>query len=171
MITTSKNIWGFDPRSLGGCQLWFDAADSATVTLNGSRISTWRDKSGNGYSVIQPTSSIQPFYTSNLLNGLPGVQLTSANYLYQVGSSIPKFSSSTSTTVFIVAKNATTFGANGWSIFNTLWFFGSSAGTLRYHLSFGQDTTNAVTLFANGCLLYTSPSPRDRQKSRMPSSA
>ena len=24
---------------------------------------------------------------------------------------------------------------------------------------------------ANGCLLYTSPSPRDRQKSRMPSSA
>ena len=23
----------------------------------------------------------------------------------------------------------------------------------------------------NGCLLYTSPSPRDRQKSRMPSSA
>ena len=26
-------------------------------------------------------------------------------------------------------------------------------------------------LCANGCLLYTSPSPRDRQKSRMPSSA
>ena len=25
--------------------------------------------------------------------------------------------------------------------------------------------------FFNGCLLYTSPSPRDRQKSRMPSSA
>ena len=27
------------------------------------------------------------------------------------------------------------------------------------------------TLVANICLLYTSPSPRDRQKSRMPSSA
>ena len=26
-------------------------------------------------------------------------------------------------------------------------------------------------LIRNGCLLYTSPSPRDRQKSRMPSSA
>ena len=25
--------------------------------------------------------------------------------------------------------------------------------------------------YVNGCLLYTSPSPRDRQKSRMPSSA
>ena len=28
-----------------------------------------------------------------------------------------------------------------------------------------------VTLLAKSCLLYTSPSPRDRQKSRMPSSA
>ena len=28
-----------------------------------------------------------------------------------------------------------------------------------------------VNAYKNGCLLYTSPSPRDRQKSRMPSSA
>ena len=33
-----------------------------------------------------------------------------------------------------------------------------------------QSTLNALRLFCN-CLLYTSPSPRDRQKSRMPSSA
>ena len=30
---------------------------------------------------------------------------------------------------------------------------------------------NQAMEFLNGCLLYTSPSPRDRQKSRMPSSA
>ena len=29
----------------------------------------------------------------------------------------------------------------------------------------------ATTILINNCLLYTSPSPRDRQKSRMPSSA
>ena len=35
------------------------------------------------------------------------------------------------------------------------------------------DGTNLVSFvsFASTCLLYTSPSPRDRQKSRMPSSA
>ena len=33
------------------------------------------------------------------------------------------------------------------------------------------DDGSFVTLYYNGCLLYTSPSPRDRQKSRMPSSA
>ena len=36
----------------------------------------------------------------------------------------------------------------------------------------GNQLQNAVTLAqAEHCLLYTSPSPRDRQKSRMPSSA
>ena len=37
----------------------------------------------------------------------------------------------------------------------------------------GQLLSATATIFANpeGCLLYTSPSPRDRQKSRMPSSA
>ena len=30
---------------------------------------------------------------------------------------------------------------------------------------------NDILINDNGCLLYTSPSPRDRQKSRMPSSA
>ena len=34
-------------------------------------------------------------------------------------------------------------------------------------VSLDQDTEHA----GNSCLLYTSPSPRDRQKSRMPSSA
>ena len=35
-----------------------------------------------------------------------------------------------------------------------------------------EGTTSSVSVsFDNNCLLYTSPSPRDRQKSRMPSSA
>ena len=35
----------------------------------------------------------------------------------------------------------------------------------------GIDATNWMKEKLNACLLYTSPSPRDRQKSRMPSSA
>ena len=38
--------------------------------------------------------------------------------------------------------------------------------TGRYFVNFTTDFDNT-----NYCLLYTSPSPRDRQKSRMPSSA
>ena len=36
---------------------------------------------------------------------------------------------------------------------------------------FGFQPTNYLNIILTRCLLYTSPSPRDRQKSRMPSSA
>jgi len=142
---------GFIPTSVASCQLWFDAADASTITLNGSTVSSWRDKSANAYSVIQPTSANQPTYTTNLLNGLPGIQISAATYLYQVASSIPNFSSSASTTVVMVAKNGSTLATGGWNIVNTMWFTGNINGpTYRYHLSFAIGTTNGVALYPIG---------------------
>ena len=37
--------------------------------------------------------------------------------------------------------------------------------------SYAQELSDITIAWDEGCLLYTSPSPRDRQKSRMPSSA
>ena len=45
------------------------------------------------------------------------------------------------------------------------------AATLAAMRNLTTQVTAVVTVADNGCLLYTSPSPRDRQKSRMPSSA
>ena len=39
------------------------------------------------------------------------------------------------------------------------------------HLRADKTAAEQARLQAEACLLYTSPSPRDRQKSRMPSSA
>ena len=46
-------------------------------------------------------------------------------------------------------------------------------GALCYQRNFivGADGNLSVRMSDGTCLLYTSPSPRDRQKSRMPSSA
>ena len=57
--------------------------------------------------------------------------------------------------------------------------FGSTIahGALMLSLSIGKGYETAIMIEGTkmamnyGCLLYTSPSPRDRQKSRMPSSA
>lgn len=49
--------------------MWLDAADATTVTLNGSNVSQWNDKSGNGHHATQSSSSLQPAYTSSGLNG------------------------------------------------------------------------------------------------------
>ena len=48
-------------------------------------------------------------------------------------------------------------------------------GSIRLGISLGMTLLDTAEMYGEGaaerCLLYTSPSPRDRQKSRMPSSA
>jgi hypothetical protein len=51
--------------------LWLDASDTNTITLgSGSLVTTWADKSGNGYDLTQGTSSYQPDSGTRTLNGL-----------------------------------------------------------------------------------------------------
>ena len=61
----------FSPLSISGCKIWLDATDSSTFTLNGSTVSAWNDKTGNGYNVIQATTSNQPTRGTNevIFNG------------------------------------------------------------------------------------------------------
>ena len=47
----------------------------------------------------------------------------------------------------------------------------SGSGVFRAHIFTSSGALTVTALGDEPCLLYTSPSPRDRQKSRMPSSA
>ena len=66
----------FVPTSISACKIWLDAADSATFTLNGSTVSTWIDKTGNGFNVSQATAGSQPTRGSNevVFNGSTSLQ-------------------------------------------------------------------------------------------------
>ena len=59
---------GFNPKSIAGLAWWLDAADTSTVTLNGSTVSAWGDKSGNARNVVQAIANNQPSY-ANSQNG------------------------------------------------------------------------------------------------------
>jgi len=60
---------GFNPKTVTGLYAWYDASDASTITLNGSSVSQWSDKSGNGRNLVQATALNQPEYVSNGLNG------------------------------------------------------------------------------------------------------
>jgi len=82
MIGSSKSVWGFDPRSVPGCSLWLDAADSSTIVLSGSNITTWVDKSGNGRNATsQGTGAV---YSNNglLFTGSQTLLGSNATYLH-----------------------------------------------------------------------------------------
>ena len=64
----------------------------------------------------------------------------------------------------------TTF-TNAMSLFNTLFTTNGSAIVMAMKTDNAQENLRRIKGMQKSCLLYTSPSPRDRQKSRMPSSA
>ena len=77
------------PLAIPGCAMWLDAADSATVITNGSNVTQWNDKSGNGYNVASNSNyftTTLPTYSSNTANKYvqlaPNQALCSATYNY-----------------------------------------------------------------------------------------
>jgi hypothetical protein len=70
----------FDPRRIPGLAAWYDAADSASITLDSGRVSQWSDKSGNARHATNTTSgSTQPSYTAAARNGLNVVRFAAAS--------------------------------------------------------------------------------------------
>lgn len=116
MIGTSKNIWGFDPRSVPGCVVWLDAADSNTLTLSGSNITAWRDKSVLGNNVTSISATPPTFSSVD-----SSVNFTSASCNFLRGNLSDTYSNNA--TVFAVASITptpelsagvvTTFAGNG----------------------------------------------------------
>jgi hypothetical protein len=73
MISTLTSRLG--APTIPGCVLWLDAADASTITGT-TTVSEWRDKSGNGNTLSQTTSSQQPTIVANVVGALPVVRFT-----------------------------------------------------------------------------------------------
>lgn len=65
-IIFSARLW--TPANISTAA-WFDADDATTITLNGSTVSQWKDKSGNGRNISQASAGLQPAYEQRYLNG------------------------------------------------------------------------------------------------------
>ena len=78
------------PAQLGSSlALWLDAEDTATITLNGTDVAQWDDKSGNGNHVSNGTAATQPAYLTTGWNGKPTVFFTKTGleFLFKDGPS------------------------------------------------------------------------------------
>ena len=54
----------FQPSDISGCVFWLDGKDRSTLTLSGTDVSSWTDKSGTGTLVTQSVLSNRPTYSS-----------------------------------------------------------------------------------------------------------
>jgi hypothetical protein len=111
------HLRAFHPTDIDGCQLWLDAADASTVTLSGSNVTQWIDKSGNGNTVTQTTSSNQPTYVTNVVNGNPVVRFNGTSHVLQTTSFTSLGTNSVS--FWLVERNLSGSGGNAPFSFNS----------------------------------------------------
>ena len=71
---------GFNPTRLSGLTQWYDAADTSTMTLNGTTVSEWRSKVG-GVAVSQATASAQPTLTNGYYSGRSALTFDGGDFL------------------------------------------------------------------------------------------
>lgn len=82
-VVYDKTAW--TPANLGSdLTLWLDADDVSTITLNGSNVAQWNDKSASAAHVAQATASSQPLYTPSGLNGKSVVTFSGSQRLNSV---------------------------------------------------------------------------------------
>lgn len=80
----------FSPLSLTP-KGWWDASDSATITLSGSNVTAWADKSGNGYTLAPPgapITTLAPTYSTAAQNGLNVVSFNGVNQYLNSGTGL-----------------------------------------------------------------------------------
>ena len=87
VVLGRKQLW--TPAALGSSlALWLDANDFSTITLNGSTVSQWRDKSGNGRHASQATAANQPTYSTSRINNRPAIFSDGINDLMTFSTAI-----------------------------------------------------------------------------------
>jgi hypothetical protein len=120
------------PSDIGSSlALWLDAQDTASITLNGSNVSQWNDKSGSGRHAAQPTAISQPTY--GVTNGVQAVN----------------FNGSTGLTC------ATNIQINaGLTAFTVISFATTSFGFTRHLSQFDGATTNGRWMLSPNSSIY-----------------
>ena len=129
---------GFWTPSRIATNLWLDADDANTITLNGSTVSQWNDKSGNNRNATQSTDTVQPTLVSSGLNGKNALMFDGSGDVFEVDLD---FLANTSHSAFIVTK--TTSYSNIYGAANG----GQGSGSL--HVGFSSSSSYRTNYWGN----------------------
>ena len=162
-------------------RLWLMADDGVTAVGSDDKVTDWADQSGQEHDFTQSTGDHRrPEERANAINFNPAIDFNrtgSSDFLVDddaedylegltaVSSFVAVDSDSTDNDQFIFSTSNDSEAP--WGLrFDALGELSGKSNSLKTGLKLGDDNK-----LYEACLLYTSPSPRDRTRSRMPSSA
>jgi hypothetical protein len=152
----------FEPTDVDGCNLWLDSADARSLTLSGSNVTQWNDKSGNanhasgGVSPTYTTNAVVFDGTTQYLTSPYSASLTTETF-FMVGTN----TGSTATNIAHTITGASVDGGKHLFTFGTTLNVnsqnvaaGPSGGTVatnqRMMYQYNRTIGNVVTLLLNG---------------------
>lgn len=139
------------PAPVSGYTLWLDAADTSTISLSGSAVTQWTDKSANAYTFTQATSANQPVSGTQTQNGKNVIVFNTNDSLAATSAaSVWKFLSDGSTHTIMIALKTTDASTQQIAL-STYSGSGNSVG-----VTWGTETSNNIK---HGVLRGVSGSP------------
>jgi hypothetical protein len=133
----------FVPTQVSGCQLWLDAADSTTVSLSGTTVTQWRDKSGQSRTAT-PIGTIS--YTAKI-NSLTAMSYPGAFSTYFKGALVNSGSTLTAFSVYLINSSSysvvriLSLARDGLSDFNSTLYVAALQRSTNNMISFRNFTT------------------------------
>ncbi len=132
-MATVGSVPFFTPNQISGCQLWLDAADTKTLTLSGSNVTQWRDKSTNLNHFSSAGVSTSP--TTGTYNGLTTIYWTNTSQQL-VSSKNNATTGNAARTMFVLEYNPLTTsqlylvtGTESGATAATAWGYGKNANS------------------------------------------
>lgn len=128
-----QEVFLFQPTQISGCSLWLDAADSSTISLSGTSVTAWRDKSSLSNNYVQTNPSYYPTYVLDTVYNARGIRFINGTgtHLTPQSSSIYSINAAFWTT-FVVVRYSDSSISSGTvqSISRTV---SSGNNWIRYH--------------------------------------
>lgn len=153
---------GIVPTDIAGLKAWWDASDTSTISLSGSAVTQWNDKSGNGFHVTQSTSAQRPSSGINTINSKNVLTFGGDDCLTAATASDWNFlHNSTGATVFAVAIDdntvdfeysifANSVGSSERGVGLRIALDGANPRTLSPFVSTGGGSGTLVSLISGG---------------------
>lgn len=137
--------------------LWLDANDASTITLNGSTVSQWRDKSGNNRHASQATVANQPTYTASAFSGKPALTFDGLNDSLAVSYNY----AGNQATLYAVVSRLPGGAKEQWVFSSYGGTFGTPLVAPMWAVGFFDDlwATYSNTFISNGVTLTTDGTP------------
>jgi hypothetical protein len=150
---------GIPTSPVAGYKAWFDAADTATITVSGSAVTQWNDKSANGYNLTQGTAGNRPLSGTRTINSKNVIDFDGTNDSLNgsTASNWTFLNNATGNSIFVVALSDTNAAAGfvmstagGSSTSVGFDFIRQPAGTIYYFVRRGVGGTSAVSAISQG---------------------